>query len=180
MNENDILYTEQSVETDNLGGESVEVLAETDEIEVFSSEGITNGTISEIYLNYFEGIVEKLDYSEHYVVWRSGDYSYSIAYGEDMFVENGLVRGEALNCVRIYRDSVTTSYNWLTKTETLETLSLDATGAFVYSDMGDYPTLERGLNNGEAMAILFAIGFALVYNVCNRFFDCVHDLRSRK
>lgn len=150
------------------------------EIVPFAVEGYAYGTISDTYLSYLTGIVEKLPYNEHYVIWKSGDYSYSLAYGEGLEnTKTGLV-GSDLSCVRLYRDSVGGNNNvWLTRTESLADFSLNTDGLCVYSDLGMLPTVERGVSHLEGMALLFAVGFAVVYGVCHDIFNRVIE-RYRK
>lgn len=147
--------------------------------EVFAAEGSDFGTISSQYLDYFTGIVEKLPYNTHYVIWKSGDYSYSMAYGKDMELTGGLISGYDVNCVRAYRESGSNS-DWKTKTEKLGNLELRTEQLFAYSDMGNLPTVERGLSTLEAMALLFGVGFAVVYSVCRGFFDYILKYVYRK
>ena len=56
----------------------VEEEVEEYEIEPYALSGSYNGTISDTYLDYFEGIVQKLPFDSHYVIWRSGEYAYTM------------------------------------------------------------------------------------------------------
>ena len=140
------------------------------EVSTFALYDTYPGTISDSYLDYFEGIVQKLPFNVHYVVWRSGAYSYTLAYGEELSLDGSLFTG---NCdyVQIYREN-TNDYNstWYTTSGTQE-VYLDAESLFVYSDLGMYSTLERGLGSIEANMVLFAIGVFFVYGICHSFFD---------
>lgn len=189
MDEDNILDVEQSDETGNVGdlsdsdtgsgADSVEVmtdeeLAELEEgdVSAYALGGGSYGTISDTYLDYFEGIVQKLSPEEHYVIWKSGDYEYTLAYGEEVTESDGIFTG-LCDVVRIYRDS-SGSYNsvWYVETAS-DSLSLDSSQLFVYSDLGMYSTIERGVSSLEANTILFAIGFSVVYSVCHDMFDYV-------
>lgn len=181
MNENIIVDTEQSVETDNVSSESDTsvgtgvdsvVPATEDEIMTLSLSETAQGTISETYLDYFEGIVQKMPYGANYVIWKSGDYSYTLAYGEDVAEENGVFTG-ACDTVEIVRDS-TSSYStyWYVNRGSDE-LSLTVTDEFVYSNLGMYPTVERGASVYESEAILFGLAVAFVFGLVTRMFDAI-------
>lgn len=187
MDENDVLDVEQSdeiIEDNAVIGESdsensIQTVAD-DGIEVFAVSGSSYGTISDTYLDYFEGIVQKLPYDEHYVIWRSGDYSYTLAYGEDVRLDGAVFTGSC-DVVQIYRSSSASgysSYDWYVRTLE-DTLNLETENLFVYSDLGMFPTVERGFSDLEATTVLFAIGFAVVFSVCHDIFDYVlQRLRS--
>lgn len=173
MDENDILDFEQSDEVGDVGSLPDETdITNNYEIEPYVLNNGAYGTISETYLNYFGGVVEKLPYDTHYVIWKSGDNSYTLAYGSDVVEENGSFYGDC-DVLEIYRDSGSGMSNIWKVREGSDTLSLDTTNLFVYSDLGMYPTVERGLSNLEGQTILFSIGFAIVYCVCHDIFDYV-------
>lgn len=202
MDEGNILDVEQSVETDNVVPESDSASSSDDEIvsyslenplpvtiveeyptgdiEVYAATGSAYGTISDTYLSYLTGVVEKLGYDEHYVIWRSGEYSYSLAYGEDMEIVGTLISGFDLDCVRVYRSSNNYNNVWYTEFTTLNNLELETQDIFAYSDLGNLPTVKRGLSSIEASTILFAIGFAVVFSVCNHIFDYILKYVYRK
>lgn len=143
------------------------------EIEPFALTGTYNGTISDTYLDYFEGIVEKLPYDTHYVIWRSGEYAYSLAYGEEIEFAEDTFSGDC-TVVDVFRDG--TNYNSIWKVKYSEdTIDLQASDLFVYSDFDRFPTVERGFSSLEAEVILFALGFAVVFSICNSIFKCIFD-----
>lgn len=148
-----------------------EEMEEEQELEVRSISGVYAGTISDTYLEYFRGITEKLSPSVHYVVWRSGQYSYTLAYGSNVSLSGDLFVG---NCdyVEIYRNASAYSSDWYVEHGT-DSLSLSAGSLFIYSDLGMYPRLERGLRYGEEMAVLVAICVATVFVLASRIFDYI-------
>lgn len=141
------------------------------ELEVRAASGSYVGTISDTYLDYFRGITEKLKPNEHYVVWRSGQYSYTLAYGKNVALSDGMFVG---NCdyVEIYRNSSSYSTDWYVATGS-DSLALETDKLFVYSDLGMFSRLERGLRYGEEMAILFSFGVATVFVLASRIFDYI-------
>lgn len=156
----------------------VEPEAEEYELEVYSLSGSYPGTISDTYLNYFRGIVQKLDWKEHYVVYRSGQYSYTMVYGEGVALNGTRFTGTG-NVVNIYRSSSSSSSDWYVSYST-DSLALSAGNLFVYSDLGMYPELKEGGSSLEFAALLFAVGFAVVYSVCHDIFDYVMEHVYRK
>lgn len=127
------------------------------------------GTISETYLDYFRGVVEKLPYNSNYVIWKSGEYEYTLAYGEALELDGTRFIGTDCSVVQIYRQSESYNSNWLVRTLT-DDVEVSAGNLFIYSDLGMYPTVERGINSYEGTALLFAIAFATLYIVLRDFF----------
>lgn len=136
------------------------------------------GTISSTYLEYFEGVVQKLDPDEHYVLWKSGDYEYTLAYGEELQLSGTTFTGEC-DTVQIYRNENTYNSDWYVDYGS-EAVRFSADKLFCYSDLGNYSTLQRGDNNVQSWALLFAVGFFVVYSVCHDIFDYVLQLRNRR
>lgn len=156
----------------------VEPVEEEYELEVYSLSGSYPGTISDTYLNYFRGIVQKLDWKEHYVVYRSGQYSYTMVYGEEVALNGSRFTGTG-NVVNIHRNTSSSSSDWYVSYST-DSLALSAGSLFVYSDLGMYPELKEGGTSLEFAALLFAVGFAVVYSVCHDIFDYVMEHVYRK
>lgn len=173
MDEDNILDVQQPFEAGDVSSISDETDTPNDnEIEVYALGSGTYGTISDTYLDYFEGIIQKLSPDEHYVIWKSGDYSYTLAYGEDIAEEDGIFTG-GCDVVQIYRDSSSNyNSNWYVEYSS-DSLNLNTSQLFVYSDLGMYSTVERGFSSLEADTILFAVGFAVVFSICHDIFDYV-------
>lgn len=182
MDENDILDVEQSFEVVEDGSvidesDTADSISTVDDgVQLLALSDTSYGTISSTYLDYFTGIVQKLPYDEHYVIWKSGDYRYTLAYGEGISLNGSVFSGDC-NVVQIYRSSGSNSY-WYVDNST-DVLSLNANRLFVYSDLGMYPTVERGFSALEASTVLFAIGFAVVFSVCHDIFDYVLERLRR-
>ena len=147
MNEEFDLLNEQSGQTDNVGNQSDEVVNE--EIEVYVVNDVYSGTISDTYLDYFTGIVEKLDYDEHYVIWRSADYEYCMAFGEDLECNGYSFTGSELWIARIWRESNNYNSTW-NVSYSVDDININGTDKFLYSDLGDvFPTVRKGANHEE-------------------------------
>ena len=149
----------------------VEEVEEEEELQVFALNGAYQGTISDTYLDYFEGIVQKLPFDTHYVIWRSGEYAYTLAYGESIELSDGVFIGDC-DVVNIYRNTSNYNNTWYVGYES-DSLRLDSADLFIYSDLGMYPTVERGFGSLEANAILFAIGFSIVFSIVTKLFGAV-------
>lgn len=156
----------------------IEEEIEEEPIEAYSLTGSYNGTISDQYLDYFEGIVEKLKPSEHYVIYRAGQYAYNLCYGEEITLEGTYFSGDC-EVVSIYRDDGNYNNMWyVDKFE--DTLALSATDIFAYSDLGMYPTVERGMTNAESQGLLIAVAVATVFMLASRIFDYIVEHIYRK
>lgn len=156
----------------------VEPVEEEYELEVYSLTGSYPGTISDTYLSYFRGIVQKLNWKEHYVVYRSGQYSYTMVYGEGVALDGSRFTGTG-NVINIHRNTSSSSSDWYVS-YSADSIALSAGSLFVYSDLGDYPELKEGGTSLEFAALLFAVGFAVVYSVCHDIFDYVMEHVYRK
>lgn len=147
---------------------------EEEEYEIPVTMSLTSGypgTISDAYLEYFAGIAQKLKWNEHYVVYRSGQYSYTMAYGEEISLEGSRFAGTG-NVVTIYRDSSSSSSNYYVS-RTSDSVSLSAGTLFVYSDLGMFPSLVKGVSRYEGMALLFAFCVAFLTAVLTGLFRAV-------
>lgn len=156
----------------------IEEEVEEEPIEAYSLTGTYAGTISDTYLDYFEGIVEKLKPSEHYVIYRAGQYAYNMCYGEEITLDGTFFSGEC-NVVSLYRDDNTYNNTWYVDKFT-DSLALSATDIFAYSDLGMYPTVERGVTHAESMGIFTALAVATVFMLASRIFDYIVEHIYRK
>ena len=149
------------------------------EVETYAVGSTYPGTISSSYLDYFTGIADKLSPSEHYVAYRSGQYEYTMAWGKELAYDGSRFRGDALNICRIYRENSNYNYDYLVEWFT-DSVNMTPGGNFVYSDLGNYAALTEGGTGIEFTALLFAVGFAVVYSVCHDLFDYVMQHIYRK
>lgn len=156
----------------------VEEVSEQEQLEVFSLTGSYYGTISDTYLDYFEGIVQKLKPSEHYVIWRSGQYAYTMCYGSDIELNGSTFTGTG-SFVEIYRDSDSYNSNWYVSYGS-DSLSLSTSKLFCYSDLGVYPTVERGVSHAESSALLITLAVITVFMLASRIFDFIIEHIYRK
>lgn len=136
-------------------------------------------TLSTTWEDYFSGVLANMGDTE-YIAYCLRDYassSYS-SYTDhyvlyyDLEVENGALVSGSYPYMDIYRDS---SYGYICSegTGTLSSVPFPAYGSF-----DNCSDLRKGVTHNETWAILFAIGFAVVYSVCTRIFDYVRNLRK--
>ena len=156
----------------------IEEEVEEEPIQAYSLTGTYAGTISDTYLDYFEGIVEKLKPSEHYVIYRTGQYAYNLCYGEEIELNGTFFSGEC-EVVSLYRDDSNYNNTWYVDKFT-DSLALSATDIFAYSDLGMYPTVERGMTNAESTGLLIAVAVATVFMLASRIFDYIVEHIYRK
>lgn len=93
-----------------------------------------DSSISSSVVAYYEDVIPKLG-QVHYVLFRSGQYTYRLVYGKDLQYDNGYFSGTAMQYVAYS----TRDYTWQQGSE--GTFSLSAGDYLVYSDLGDYPML---------------------------------------
>lgn len=151
---------------------------EESSIELYAASGsVYPGTISTTYLAYFEGIADKLPLTDHYVVFRSGQYSYEMYWGDSLTESSGQFSGDNLNYCSVYTGtgSQNMTVSWGT-----DSLALSAGTGYVYSDLGRFPNLAKGGTSVETLTILFALAFFAVYNVCHDIYDYVMEYIYRK
>lgn len=99
------------------------------------------GTISSTILDYFDRYLEKVSYFDDYVLYRSGQYQYTFYFG-DFTCDSGVISGVADGGVRLTTAySSGSGYVWTTLLDTSITINTDT--AIVYSNLGDFPALER-------------------------------------
>lgn len=169
-----VVFPEQPMAVYLVEEPDLQVSAETYSV----SGGVYPGTISTTYLDYFAGIVDKLGYDEHYLAFRSNRYEYYLVWGEGLEYDLSQFKGSALNYCRVYRDDGSDG-NYYMEFGT-DTFYVSPGSGFVYSDLGNFASLTEGGTHLEFTAILFAIGFTVVYNVCHDIFDYIMEHVYRK
>ena len=125
-----------------------------------------DGMISTTYRDYFARIMADKD--GNYVAWRSGQYEYSLAYGE--LTSNDLV---VTGSARVVRFSTNSGYNSQISISSANdsAFTLDCGDNLLYSNiLSDRPNLtEGGAKSYEVQAVVAAVAFFFVFTV-------VHDI----
>lgn len=134
-------------------------------------------TLSTTWEEYFAGVLANIGDTD-YVAYSLRDYA-SSSYSNytdhyilyyDLEVENDSLVSGSYPYMDIYRDG---SYGYVCNegVNTLSSVPFPAYGSF-----GKLSDLREGVTHNETYAVLFAIGFAVVYSVCTRIFDYVSNL----
>lgn len=103
-----------------------------------------DGTLNSTALNYFTGVVDKLPANTDYVIYKSGDYTTSLIYGELNLDSNVFSAGD---CVQLVYNQRGKQYGnnqyYPTFTETsLSGFQLSVTSSSIlYSNLGNYSAL---------------------------------------
>lgn len=134
----------ESVSGDNLesvSGDDPEYANDDDlfgDIMPLLSYDAQSATISTDIVNYFRGIVSKLPFGYHYVLFRSGTYQYIFAYGFDLSFNGSQFIGTSIDVITY--NSQASSYSYTHGIQ--PTFSLRPLNGLVYTDLVEfYPSL---------------------------------------
>lgn len=94
-----------------------------------------DGTVSTSVVAYMEDVLPKLG-NVHYVLFRSGQYTYRMVYADDMDLQSQVFVADDAD----YISYSTRDYTWSFGSE--GSFRLDAGNYLVYSDLGQYPALD--------------------------------------
>lgn len=134
--------------------EEIVTLAATTAVETIS-DIYDEGTLNSTYINYFRDYMAHLDINDHYLHARTGQYTYTLFYGDIT------LNGSTFNMGNVTRVDITTTsgYNssYTISTSNLSSYRLDVGNNIVYSDLGSYPMFE---GRGEVLQYVqtFSIG----------------------
>lgn len=168
---------EETLYNDEIGGVPVVI---TDDITAYADyigDGGASYQMSSYYVDYFSGILANM-HDTDYAAFSTRVYSGS-SYVEhnclvyDITVSDGHFVAGTYPSIDIYRAGSNNSY-----TVSRGTYTLTSVPAFAYGSVSPYSDLREGVSHDETWAILFAIGFTVVYNVCHDIFDYVMGLRK--
>lgn len=118
-----------------------------------------DGTMSTTYVTYFEDIVDTLPIGHSYVASRTGQYEYILCSSDSLKYDlnGGFVADEST----IYTFTVASGYNssYSYSVRVVDSFELDTSGMMVYSNLGDYPSLDdRGSVYEYALLLAFVVG----------------------
>ena len=99
----------------------------------------------------------KMGWADDYVFWRSGQYSYSLAYG-DLSFDSGTFTGSGLHLIHWTYSSSQTGY---LMTEETSDLSLRVNSCVVYSNLGNFPILDHQADNNCYLAFMGVVAVCL-------------------
>lgn len=136
------------------------ILQSADSVSLLSDYGSSDNSFpSGSFLTYAQGLADRVPWGQHYVCWRDdGSYNSTqyFAYG-DLSEDGGQFTGSVQVCEYYYLSSQSGyRLSWSTDNN----FSLDGSNGFVYSDLGNFPSLNGGETFEEAA--LFLLGFDVV------------------
>lgn len=136
------------------------ILQGADSISLLADYGTSyNSLPSGTFLTYAQGLADRVPWGQHYVCWRDdGSYNSTqyFAYG-DLSEDGGQFTGSVQVC-EYYSVSSQSGYRLSWSSD--NNFSLDGSNGFVYSDLGNFPSLNGGETFEEAA--LFLLGFDVV------------------
>lgn len=139
-------------------------------------------TLSTTWEDYFSGVLANIGDTE-YIAYCLRDYA-SSSYSNytdhyvlyyDLQIENDSLVSGTYPYMDIYRDSSYSGYICNEGNGMLSSVPFPSYGSF-----GKLSDIREGVTHNETYAILFAVGFAVVYCVCTRIFDYVRSMRDKR
>lgn len=141
-----------------------------------SYSDVYEGSISSSILDYFKGIVEKLEPDLHYVLFRQDRYYYRLVISSDLVYQNGVFTAPADGCEYVlyysYDSTVTAGQEG--------SFRLNVNSYTVYSDLeSPYPVLTEGVRGYEFKTVLFMLAVIFVFMLCDGIYKlCVYRFRN--
>lgn len=136
------------------------ILQSADSISLLADYGSSDNSLpSGNFLTYAQGLADRVPWGQHYVCWRDdGSYNSTqyFAYG-DLSEDGGQFTGSVQVCEYYY---VSSQSGYRLSWSSDGNFSLDGSNGFVYSDLGNFPSLNGGETFEEAA--LFLLGFDVV------------------
>lgn len=150
--------------------DSEAVASDSDGIMLLSDyTDVYDGAISTSVASYFKGIVSRFSPATHYVLFREGDYTYRLVYGEDLSVSGSSFSGSGLLYIQ-YNSRYGTVVNGIEGD-----FSLSVSSYTCYTDLDSmYPVLVEGVPQVEGRALLFVLVLWLLYDIIKTFFAAGH------
>lgn len=138
-----------------------------------------DGNIGSTQLQYFRDIVAGLSINDNYVAARTGRYQYKLFAGDIKYSNNQFVGSSSGSVITVYTiDTDTNSYGAYTYTVTTDNnFTLNASNFLVYSNLGDYPSLDERsvIYEFSSLVILAVIALCMLIRPL---FSFVYRIRS--
>lgn len=171
---------EEKLMDDELGGVPVVLTNDISPVASYASNDGVSYQLPAYYIDYYRGVLSNLGDTD-YICFCSREYPYNNDYWVehyrlvyDLDIDSNSVVQGSYPCIDIYRYSSSASYN-----VDYTTYNLTSVPSFSYGSFGKYSDLRQGVTPNESMAILFFLGFAVVFSVLHSFFRCCVGLRRR-
>lgn len=138
-----------------------------------------DGNIGTTQLQYFRDIVSGLSINDSYVACRTGRYEYQLFAGDIKYSNNKFVGASSGSIITVYTiDTDTNSFGSYSYTVTTDNnFSLNANNYLVYSNLGNYPSLEERsvIYDFSSLVILAVIALCALLRPL---FSFIYRLRS--
>lgn len=123
------------------------------------ADSAVDGTVDITSLNYLSGIVRELDYSKDYVIFRTGDYTTSLVYGDIDYDDHTFSGSNLMKIVYNRRYGSGRDYTPAVLSGEVSTFTLTVSDTnIIYSNLGNYAKIEQS-NNSVVRYILYAVIF---------------------
>lgn len=134
------------------------------------SYSVYDGTPSSTYVNYLAACMENK--SDNYVIWRSGQYEYKLAFGSDLRVADGVFTG-SVDLVTLSSSSLYNStYQMFFSSDSSFTLS-NSHDYIIFSNLENYPDICGGVKSYEIQTIIVALAVPFAFALIYLLFRCV-------
>lgn len=159
-----------------LGGVPVVITDDVTAVADYVGDGGASYQMSSYYIDYYSGVLANMSDTD-YVAFSARVYTGS-SYVEhnylvyDITVSDGRIVAGTYPSIDIYRAGSNNSY-----TVSRGTYTLTSVPSFAYGSVSPYSDFREGVSHSETWAVLFFLGFTVVYNVCHDIFDYVVQLR---
>lgn len=134
-----------------------------------TSYTVYEGNMNTTYVNYFRDIASGLGFSENYVAFRSGEFSYTMVVGKLQY-DNGIFTLAEEGTMYEFSTG-NTGYSSVYKYDvsSIADFELVADDNVVYTDLGKYPQL---VSIGEKYEVLqtFTLCAVVLFALCIRIF----------
>lgn len=123
---------------------------------------VYDGNPSSTYIQYFRDTLSKIPLGDHYVAFRSGQYQYTMVYGDISF-DNGVF--SSTDSCDVYTIESDNSYNgyYTYSQSTIDSFDLNPENKIIYSDLGNYPDFEERGAKYEILTTILIVAICVGY-----------------
>lgn len=140
-----------------------------------------DGNIGTTQLQYFRDIISNLSINDSYIAARTGRYEYKLFAGDIKYSNGQFAGSQQGSVITVYTINTDTnnygSYTYSVSTDT--NFTFNASNYLVYSNLGDYPSLEERSVIYEFSSLVILAVIALCA-LLRPLFSFVYRTRSNK
>lgn len=156
-----------------------EMLSTTKEPELLAAPLAVTSPYASVTSNSYSEIAAlmlgKLKWSDNYVFWRSGQYAYTLAYGDIELSAQGRFTSDSATLVSFVLDQGYSGTYHMQRS--VESLALDSGTFIVFSNLGDYPVLDY--DSQKIKHMVFALSVMVCMSLIRPLFDFVSRMGVR-